>query len=356
MTYRRILLNTFTLLPGASRLPAIARRLRQRQAATQGTNSAAYCYGVWLRHLVMAGRHGLNVDPADVAELGPGDSIGAGLAALLCGAERYTAMDAVSYAKAPSNAAILDELVELFSARVPITQGDEMKPSLDDHAFPHHILTAERLRLSLAPERVARIRRAVLGDDPAGMIRYLAPWRDAAAVAAGSQDLVFSQAVLEHVDELAEAYRAMRAWLKPGGYISHQIDFKSHGYTDAWDGHWRCGDLHWALLRGAAGWFINRQPYSQHLKLLREAGFCLVHQQTVKRSPSCERRSLARRFREMAEADRETSGAYVLAVQPVTAELRPQERADLLSPYETKARVGAASRAAASAGRRSAAR
>jgi hypothetical protein len=355
MTYRRILLNTFTLLPGASRLPAIAGRLKQRQAATQGTSSAAYCYGVWLRHLVMAARHGLNVEPADVAELGPGDSIGAGLAALLCGAERYSAVDAVSYAKAPSNAAILEELVEMFRARRPIPAAEQIKPSLGDYAFPHHILTEERLRRSLAAERVARIRRAVLGEDPGGMIRYLAPWREAAAVAAGSQDMVFSQAVLEHVDELAEAYRAMHAWLKPGGCISHQIDFKSHGYTEAWDGHWRCGDLHWKLLRGGAGWFINRQPYSRHLQLLTEAGFRLVYQQTVKSAPSYGRRSLARRFREMAEEDRETSGAYLLAVQPLAAKLRG---AELHPPGagEAEARLGTLRRAAASAGRRSAAR
>jgi SAM-dependent methyltransferase len=359
MTYRRILLNTVTLLPGVSRFPPIASRLRQRQAATQGTSSAAYCYGVWLRHLLMAARHGLDVDPADVAELGPGDSIGAGLAALLCGAERYTAMDAVSYAKAPSNAAILDELVELFRARSPIPDGAQVKPSLPDYAFPHHILTEERLRRSLAPERVARIRRAVLDEEPAGMIRYLAPWRDAAAVAAGSQDMVFSQAVLEHVDELAEAYRAMRAWLKPGGYISHQIDFKSHGYTDTWDGHWRCGDLRWALLRGRAGWFINRQPYSRHLELLRQAGFSVLYQQTVKSSPSYDRRSLARRFRAMAEDDRETSGAYVLAVPPSgegSAALRQQSEAVLRAPGEAEARLGGARRGAAGAGRRSAAR
>jgi hypothetical protein len=319
MTYRRILLNTVTLLPGASRVPLISSRLKKRQASTQGSSSPLYCYAVWLRHLAMAAKHGLNANPADVTELGPGDSIGAGLAALLCGAQRYTAMDAVSYANPASNAAVLEELVKLFRLRHAIPtagQCGEIKPNLDDYAFPRHILTEERMERALAPERVARIRRALLGHDEAGMIRYLAPWQNVAALAPASQDMVFSQAVLEHIDALPEAYAAMRIWLKPGGFVSHQIDFKSHGYADTWDGHWRYGDLHWTLLRGGAAWFINRQPYTRHLQLLGQAGFRVVHEQKVRSSPSYGRRALARRFSAMPQDDREISGAYVLAVQP----------------------------------------
>jgi hypothetical protein len=36
------------------------------------------------------------------------------------------------------------------------------------------------------------------------------PWSDAGVLPPASQDLVFSQAVLEHVDALPDAYRAMR--------------------------------------------------------------------------------------------------------------------------------------------------
>ena len=54
--------------------------------ATGGTVSARYCYGVWLRHMKMAREAGLDTNPRVVAELGPGDSLGIGLAALLAGA------------------------------------------------------------------------------------------------------------------------------------------------------------------------------------------------------------------------------------------------------------------------------
>src|SRR2546426_12622447 len=61
--------------------------LRQRRASTGGTNNPRYCYSVWLRHLVTLLPFGFQIKGARIAELGPGDSIGVGLAALLSGAE-----------------------------------------------------------------------------------------------------------------------------------------------------------------------------------------------------------------------------------------------------------------------------
>jgi hypothetical protein len=266
-----------------------------------------------LRHLVMAASLGLNRDPKHIAELGPGASIGAGLAALLCGAERYSALDLVRHANPVSNVVIFDELVEMFRARADLPEIPDVWPQLDDYRFPSHILDEARMQRALHPNRVARLRDAVLGDDPSGLIRYFVPWDEASVLERGSQDLVFSQAVLEHIDSLPETYCAMRAWLKPTGYISHEIDFKSHGYAETWDGHWRYGDLRWALLRGPDAWCINRQPYSEHVRLLMQAGFRVLAARPVQRHPSYARRRLARRFRAMPEADRSISGAYIVA-------------------------------------------
>src|SRR5262245_35644000 len=81
----------------------------------RGTTTAEYCYSVWLRHLLRARAVGVARDvPHTVAELGPGDSIGIGLAALLCGAEKYYALDVVRYSDLRTNLAIFDRLVQLF--------------------------------------------------------------------------------------------------------------------------------------------------------------------------------------------------------------------------------------------------
>lgn len=314
MSYLRLMFNTVALLPGAEPMVLIKSKLRKRVTATGG--SARYCYSVWLRHLVLAAQHGLNADPKQVAELGPGDSIGVGLAALLSGAERYSAFDVVAYANLERNIRVFDELVAMFRRREPIPEGDDfanVRPRLEDYRFPSGVLDAKRMAKALAPERVFAIRQSLLQNDMGGIIRYCVPWSDSHVLSPRSQDLVFSQAALEHVDKLAEAYQAMARWLRPGGHVSHQIDLKSHGSATTWDGHWRYGDTYWKLLRGRDIWFINRQPLSAHLRLLKESGFELIYTQLATSTPSYQRSALARRFSSMSDEDRQTSGVYVLA-------------------------------------------
>lgn len=53
------------------------------------TRSARCRYGVWLRHLIVTFQSGLSTTP-QVAEPGPGESIGMGLDPLLCGVRAYT--------------------------------------------------------------------------------------------------------------------------------------------------------------------------------------------------------------------------------------------------------------------------
>src|SRR6185295_10726374 len=72
----------------ASRVPGVTTLFRR---GAGGIPSPRYCYSVWLRHLVAAHQAGITSLPKSVGELGPGDSLGTGFAALLSGAERYYA-------------------------------------------------------------------------------------------------------------------------------------------------------------------------------------------------------------------------------------------------------------------------
>jgi SAM-dependent methyltransferase len=318
---KRFLFNAATFIPGVAKLPPVKRVFERRSLGTKGTDQARYCYSVWLRHLSLAAAAGLDTDPKSVAELGPGDSIGIGIAAVLTGAERYHAFDVVAHANTPRNLEIFDGLVELFRARVAIPDATEyprMGPTLPGYGFPDSLLSRERMAAALEPRRLARIRESIQHTDSAdSMIQYRAPWSTQDVVQRNALDLVFSQAVLEHVDSLPEVYRAMYAWLKPGGYMSHQIDFKSHGSANDWNGHWTYSDLMWNLARGKDVWLINRQPYSVHQRLLKSSGFRIVAEQLAKSESRITRAQLAPKFRLIPDSDLSTTDAHVLAVKPV---------------------------------------
>jgi methyltransferase family protein len=282
------------------------------------TQSARYCYSVWLRHLVSAFANGMKAHPRVVAELGPGDSLGVGLAALVSGADRYHAFDVVRHAQVKRNLAVLEELVALFKSRADIpgeSEFPEVQPLLPSYAFPHHVLGDEQLAGALADERLARIRDSVRDQSAAGsMIDYRTRWFDDQAIERDSIDMLYSQAVLEHVDDLAGSYRAMRLWIKPGGVISHQIDFRCHNTARAWNGHWKYSDFVWTLIRGRRSYLLNREPYSTHLRLLAENGFTFVGGQTAKLDSHIARQELAPRFRHLTDQDLTTSSALLQAV------------------------------------------
>ncbi|HET6435311.1 MAG TPA: hypothetical protein VFG18_06350 [Xanthomonadaceae bacterium] len=280
---------------------------------TGGSSSAEYCYCIWLRHLVLAGQGGMPALPKVVAELGPGDSIGVGLAALLSGAERYLAVDAMAHADPASNLQVFDGLVALFRARAPIPDQirfPEHIIELDSYVFPSALLPEAQLRAALAPDRVAWLREVVAGVQSApGVVDYR-PTGEGPNAEREFADLVLSNAVLEHVADLRGTYRITAEWLRPGGHASHQIDFRSHGLFHAWDGHWACPDWLWRLFVGKRDYLLNREPLSTHRKLATDCGF--EERLLLRHARSPEAVRVAPRFRGMETADRTTDTAYML--------------------------------------------
>jgi SAM-dependent methyltransferase len=310
MNIKQLLYGISTYLPGLSRF----------HAKGTGGITARYCYAVWLRHLVMASKNGLlTTPPKIVGELGPGDSVGIGLAALLSGTEMYYGMDVVRHASLRQNIKILDELVDLFKRKESIPDEREfknLKPHLDSYKFPSEILTDEHLAFCLSGDRVKQIRNSLEDcNNKISMIRYAAPWYIADFIKNESIDMIYSQAVLEHVDDLRSTYQAMCQWLKPGGYISHQIDFKCHGLTDYWNGHWAFSDLTWRLMRGRRAYLLNRQPHSTHIRLLKEAGFTIICDEKIEMPSKIRPEQFAAAFKNMPEEDMVISDAFVQAVK-----------------------------------------
>jgi hypothetical protein len=283
-----------------------------------GANSnARYCYSVWLRHLTAWRRAGFVGRILTVAELGPGDSVGTGIAALLSGVERYYALDVVAYSNTPTD--LVEQIAELYRRGEDIPGDDEfpeLKPKLSSYKFPRDVLSIDDLRVALSAERVHQVGLAVSGRSaqPGGLtIQYFVPWNDESVIQPASVDAAFSQAVMEHVNDIETTYRALSTWLRDGACMSHQIDFRSHGMSTEWNGHWAYPDWIFRIARGRRPYLLNRQPKSAHLRAIREAGFQILSELPVSGTGGITRGELARRFRELADEDLSTAGLFVVA-------------------------------------------
>ncbi len=135
-----------------------------------------------------------------LVEYGPGDLPGVALLMLAHGAQRVVCADRFPLVRlSPFAEATLRHLFE----RLPGEAAERARGALRDSRDP-----AQGFR----PERLEYV---VTRDGLCGMH--------------GEADVIFSRAVLEHVNDLPATFADMAAALRPGGLAVHLVDLKSHG-------------------------------------------------------------------------------------------------------------------------------
>lgn len=267
-----------------------------------GTADAYYSYSLGLKYVDIALGHGVAVEDATIAELGPGASLGAGFVFLLLGAKTYVAMDRFVHASVERNLDVFDKIVKYLSERLSFSQ----YRILDER------YSEELLGRILDPQRVHRLRAAIQGNDP-DVVRYVI---GPEVKFLESIDMVYSHSVLEHIDDLEGTCIEMHNSLRPGCILAHNIDFASHGTARNWDGHWKYSDFFWNLIRGRLPSLINREPLSRHIAHMRQAGFEILEVQRVEKQPTFEVAAMPRRYREFTALDRATCAALVVGRKP----------------------------------------
>jgi SAM-dependent methyltransferase len=304
----------------ASWLPLSARilssvRAQQTAGYWSKRHSARYCYGVWLKHLTLLHRCGMAF-PESIAELGPGDTIGVGIAALLSGVQTYHAFDVRPFTRARFNAALVDELAEMLRQRLPRPRkgwpdfDHELGPTL----FPDSVLTPARIDAALQPDRVLRLRRT-LGDlsNSTSFVRYVAPWGPTSADTGERYDLVFSHTVLEYVDDLHAYFSRCARMLKPGGWMSHQVDLSSLGITRRWNAHLAYPSWVWRIVAGRRAHRPNRKLPADYQQALHDSGFALVWSDRLQRDGGIPPSKFAREFRDYPQEDVGCGAVFVIA-------------------------------------------
>jgi hypothetical protein len=310
-------MTAMTLAKGlATWIPGLHRAFNDLKSGT-GTGAASYCYGVWMKHLTLLWEHGMHVMPSTVVELGPGSSIGTGLAALLSGAERYVGIDAVAHATPDSNLQVFRELCWLFEQRAPRPNAGfpPFDMYLDASLFPSHVLTKERLEETLAPARLNRLQQAVMAlssRSPRPAIRYHT-WNDRHGLGEAQVDLIFSHVVMNEIGDLEAVYQRCARWCRPGAWMSHHIDLSSLDTTPEWNGHRRYGELTWKLIAGNRPYFVNRETISTHLSLMERNGFEIVEVLRRRGENGLPREQHAARWRSRPDEDLSTRTAFVIA-------------------------------------------
>jgi len=288
-----------------------------KKKGTGGTNSALYCYSVWLRHLVLLYEKGMCNMPKSVVEIGPGDSLGVGLNALLTGANEFYAFDIIKHANIEMNLKIFDELVELYKRKVAIPNGTEfqkVKPKLKDYKFPTHILSEEYLEKMLETKRLAHIRRAIKNSESGEFIvRYILPGDKNRSINKNSIDLVYSQAVMEHIIDIDSIYKNCYLWLKKGGFMSHQIDYSSHGTHNLWFGHWTYPKWLWNIILEGRLYPVNRYPNSYHIRTMLKNNFKIAFQLPFKNTEANSiSKDILNKY-EFTKDDLQISGGFIIA-------------------------------------------
>jgi SAM-dependent methyltransferase len=212
-----------------------------------------------------------------VLEIGPGDSLGTGLWCLGAGAESYTAIDRFAV-----------DLDLNFESRVY-------------SAIKNRVGAEGRGSLSASP-----VSEICLGDLP-GSLQYHndVPIESAPdKLGRGVFDVIFSNAVLEHVRDIEETMYSLRELLVCDGIMFHDVDLRSH---QTYEKHpiefLEHPRFLWDLMSSHNG-EPNRARLPKYLEILNELGFQSIEMGVTKifdeNLVSTKRHKLAREFRTLS--------------------------------------------------------
>ena len=280
-----------------------------------GSNSL-YCYNVWMKNLKYWSKLNHEV-PKVVVEIGSGNSLGVGLAALISGSEAFFALEKTQFWNIETNIRVFDELVTFFNTEkktktISLNESTDLKEEKFD--FPSNILTKAHLAKCLKEERLQAIRKELSNPESLNYkyIHSIIPWNNAEIIEENTVDYIISHTVLQRLDDLPFAYETMSKWLKRSGSLSHKIDFKSMNRTKLWNEHWTLNKSEWNIITGGEG-LINREPLSTHLRLLEKHNFKIIYQIANSDTNTLRVEELSNEFKHLDNKDLTTSGFYYFA-------------------------------------------
>jgi SAM-dependent methyltransferase len=223
-----------------------------------------------------------------LVEYGPGDVPGVALLMAAYGAQSVVCVDRFPLLKlSPLNRRVLEILVSSLTGSVKVR--GEM--CLKDLIAPSGISEGGPIQYVVSPSGLSHLRSAA--------------------------DLIYSRAVLEHVNDLRATLRDMWEALRPQGVMIHLVDLKSHGLHDknpldflAWP------PFLWELMYSEKG-VPNRWRVNQYRTIFSELGIesaCLESVASADMSDvKAVRPSLPEHFQSLSDEDLACLGFWFVA-------------------------------------------
>jgi hypothetical protein len=260
-----------TFIPGVSVLIKKGRPKIRHSGA-----DAEFCYSYWLRMLVFLSENGNGNSFKEVGEIGNGGSLGIGFCALLTGCDKYYALETEELFEKEHNLKILDEIIFLFRNETAITQKfRQQNITINNFDYPRDLIDPVFMNES----RISEIRNDIIESfRDSKRIKIIYEWEKQPPL---NLHFIFSRAVMEHVFNPEEVYRAIRLHLVAGSLMLHDIEFHSHGITKKIDGHFLISSLLWKIIFGRRTYYINRWNLDEHCESIIDSGFELLKKNEV---------------------------------------------------------------------------
>tara|TARA_Y100001958_G_C21248633_1_gene581700 strand:- start:10470 stop:11405 length:936 start_codon:yes stop_codon:yes gene_type:complete len=245
---------------------------------TGGTSNPNYCYSLFLRTFNSYFKY-CNKIPKGILEVGPGDSNVVSLLWLMIGSKKVISIDAYEYLKK-------DQLIDNFksSSELLINKSfckSNINPKLNLNIY-------EKLWTILPPLKELRKRQKIILNEihnfnlnkESKMFSYI-PNYTLKQKFSLKFDLIFSQAVFEHIKEPKKVLNFIHNNLSNNGIVYTSVDFKSHGSSTLFNGHYLFSESQYKKISSLYLFrFINRLPPSWFEKYLNKK-FKLLEQNNI---------------------------------------------------------------------------